>query len=399
MLSILCGMETAPEVLPAIEQAKLVASDGEAGERFGQACALSNDGDTLVVGSENDDDGGSGSGAIYIFVRDPSSREWSQQAKLFITDTNLELGTDVSISDDGNTVAAGHNGSNNTVYVWKRVGVTWSPLSVPTPSVTGGDFGTSVSLSADGAKLIVGAPEQTVSATSNAGAAFVYTRSGDTWTQQARLTKSGPSENDYFGYQVRFAGGGSYVIVGAGIEPSADYMAVIFVFSGSWSQQQVLGAGIQPYRPAVAIDNDADFAYILDGAYNSPITNSGRIIVYKRTGASWVAIYNAQRLDSLYPENVRKYISVSRDSKVLASPNRDFGDIDYRTALFVKNGAEEWPSHGVVRGEEQLDEDSAGTPALSGDGKTLAVGAKLADVGANINQGAVWIFTSSDNLG
>jgi len=399
MLSILCGMETAPEVLPAIEQAKLVASDGEAGERFGQACALSNDGDTLVVGSENDDDGGSGSGAIYIFVRDPSSREWSQQAKLFITDTNLELGTDVSISDDGNTVAAGHNGSNNTVYVWKRVGVTWSPLTIPTPSTTGGDFGVSVSLSADGDVLAVGAPEQTVSANARAGAVFIYTRSGDTWTEDDRLTKSGPAENDYMGTQVRLSGNGSYCLAAAGLEPAASYMGVVFFDNSGWSQQQVLGAGIQPYRPAVAIDNDADFAYILDGAYNSPITNSGRIIVYKRTGASWVAIYNAQRPDSLYPENVRKYIGVSRDGSVLATPNRDSGDINYRTALFVQNGAEEWPSHGVVRGEEQLDEDSAGTPALSGDGKTLAVGAKLADVGANINQGAVWIFTSSDNLG
>lgn len=399
MFNQLCSMETAPIVMPAIEQAKLVASDGEAGERFGQACALSNDGDTLVVGSENDDDGGSGSGAIYIFVRDPSSREWSQQAKLFITDTNLELGTDVSISDDGNTVAAGHNGSNNTVYVWKRVGVTWSPLTIPTPSTTGGDFGVSVSLSADGDVLAVGAPEQTVSGNARAGAVFIYTRSGDTWTEDDRLTQSSPAENDYMGTQVRLSGNGSYCLAAAGLEPAASYMGVVFFDNSGWSQQQVLGAGINPQRPAIAIDDTGAYAFIHDGAWNSPITEAGRILVYKRTGTSWVSIYNAQRADNLYTENAQHFISVSRDGSVLATPNRDSGDINYRTALFRRNGADEWPSLGVVRGEEQVDDDQAGVPALSGDGKTLAVGAKLHDVGANSNQGAVWIFTSSDNLG
>jgi hypothetical protein len=170
------------------------ASNTDVGDFFGISVALSADGNTLAVGALfersaatgiNGDqaDNTTSSGAVYVFTR--TGATWSQQAYIKASNTGPDrFGGFVTLSADGNTLAVGANGEDSAatgingnqadnsaadagaVYVFTRTGVTWSQQAYVKASNTGvGDrFGismttlTSVALSADGNTMAVGAP-------------------------------------------------------------------------------------------------------------------------------------------------------------------------------------------------------------------------------------------------
>ncbi|MCK9516995.1 MAG: FG-GAP repeat protein [Ottowia sp.] len=201
---------------------KLVASDGAADDRFGYSVAISGDGTTAIIGSYQDDDLGDQSGSAYIFTRSGST--WTQQAKLVPSDgaANDWFGFLVAISGDGNTTIVGayqddDNGSNSgSAYIFTKSGVTWTQQAKLVPSDgAGGDlFGWSVAISAYGNTAIVGSYLDN-DLGSASGSVYVFTRSGVTWTEQAKLLASDGAANDNFGYSVTISGDGNTAIVGS----------------------------------------------------------------------------------------------------------------------------------------------------------------------------------------
>ena len=298
------------------QQAYLKASNTGAGDGFGVAVSLS--GDTLVVGAEGEDSNATGvnenqadnsagtSGAAYVFTR--SGTTWSQQAYLKASNTgvNDEFGSDVSLSDDTLVVGAhgedskatGVNGGNEAddsaassgaAYVFIRSGTTWSQQAYLKASNTETDdnFG-AVSLSGD--TLVVGAlfedsiatgvnGNQADNSASQSGAAYVFTRSGTTWSQQAYLKASNTWNGAYFGNDVSVSG--DTLVVGAYAEDysfTAHYSGAAYVFSRSgttWSQQAYLkasntGAG-DCFGNAVSLSGDT----LVVGAYEEDSNTSG----------------------------------------------------------------------------------------------------------------------------
>ena len=239
------------------QQAYIKASNTGAADEFGSAVAISND--TIVVGSRWEDSSATGvnglqgdnatgvqSGAAYVFIR--SGSMWSQQAYLKASNTGAsdEFGSAVAISNDTIVVgsryegsaAVGVNGSqadnasyvqSGAAYVFTRSGSMWSQQAYLKASNTGaGDiFGYSVGISDN--TVVVGAPYEDSSATgiggnqsnnsySQSGAAYVFTRTGITWTQQAYLKASNTWHEDNFGHAVAISG--DTVIIGAPLEDS-----------------------------------------------------------------------------------------------------------------------------------------------------------------------------------
>jgi hypothetical protein len=109
----------------------------------------------------------------------------------------------------------------------------WSQQAYVKASNTGaGDrFGASVALSADGDTLAVGAPQEDSGATRvngpqgndnalNSGAAYIFTRSGGQWAQEAYVKASNAGVNDRFGTSVALSGDGDTLAVGAHLEDS-----------------------------------------------------------------------------------------------------------------------------------------------------------------------------------
>ncbi len=181
------------------QQAKLFASDTEQNTIFGLSIALS--GDTTLIGSAAE--------AVYVFTFDGTS--WSEQAKLTASDggTNDYFGTSVSLSENRALVGAYSNGLGGAAYIFSFDGTTWSQEAKLTGLDTreGDNFGSSVSLSGDLA--LVGAPDRDLSR----GAAYIFAFDGTTWSQQTKLKITGGMKYDNFGSSVALSS--MVAIVGA----------------------------------------------------------------------------------------------------------------------------------------------------------------------------------------
>ena len=254
------------------QQAYIKASNtGEAGtadsfgegDQFGFSLAMSGDGSTLAVGALTEDGGTPGingnqadnsaasAGAIYVFTR--TGRAWSQQAyvKSSPIDAGDLFGYAVALSRDGSVMAVGAfdedgsarqvNGPNDNraggsgaAYVFTRTGGTWSQQAYIKPSnIEPQDaFGVDVALSDDGTTLLVGSLDEDCAATTvnapgcdsdwrddlSMGAAYVFARAGDTWSQQAFLKASNTGPNDTFSERLSLSGDGNVAIIGASVE-------------------------------------------------------------------------------------------------------------------------------------------------------------------------------------
>jgi hypothetical protein len=257
------------------QQAYIKASNtGEAGtadafgegDQFGFSIALSADGNTIAAGAITEDSGAAGingnqadnsasaAGAVYVFTR--TGTTWSQQAYVKPADINAGdlFGYAVTLTPDGNMLAVGsfdEDGSSRTIngpydnrangsgaaYVFTRTGTTWAQQAYIKPSngEPQDSFGVDVSLSADGATLLVGSLDEDCAAKGvnppgcdndwkedlSMGAAYVFVRSGTTWTQQAFLKASNTGPNDWFGSRVALSGDGNIAVIGASLEDSA----------------------------------------------------------------------------------------------------------------------------------------------------------------------------------
>lgn len=229
------------------QQAYIKASNTEADDRFGNSIAIHEN--TLVVGANGEDSnatgiGGNesdnsaaGSGAVYVFTR--SGTTWSQQS--YIKASNAEAGDnfggDVDVLENTLVVSAGNessaatgiggNQADNTaassgaVYVFTRSGSTWSQQAyIKASNTEAGDGLGEVALGKD--FLVVGASAEDSSANTiggnqadntaaGSGAAYVFTRSGTTWTQAFYIKASNAAASDAFGIHV--AAGGSKIAV------------------------------------------------------------------------------------------------------------------------------------------------------------------------------------------
>jgi hypothetical protein len=262
------------------QQAKLTASDGAAGDRFGYAVALS--GDTALVGAVFDEVGTNTlQGSAYVFVR--SGTIWSQQAKLTASDGAASDYFGSSVASSGDTALVGAHGDDSlkgSAYVFVRSGTTWSQQAKLTASdgAASDYFGISVASSGDTA--LVGAYEDD----SLKGSAYVFVRSGTTWSQQAKLTAADGAANDYFGRSVALSG--DTALVGAYGDDSLKGSAYVFVRSGAtWSQQAKLtaadGAASDYFGISVALSGDT----ALVGAYWDTVganPNQGSAYVFVR---------------------------------------------------------------------------------------------------------------------
>jgi hypothetical protein len=253
------------------QQAYIKPSNSEGNDLFGYSVGLSGDGNSLVVGAFNEDGsgrtvnaipdnratGGGGSGAVYLFERQGATWRQSAYLKGSRNEANDALGYSVAISEDGSTIAAGAGeenclvpgvnpagcersrvvppgtpapmgGSSGAGYVWARDGNTWTEQAfLKSSNPQGNDwFGVRMVLSGDGSTLVVSAQnedsnargvngDQSDNSADEAGAVYIFTRSGSTWIQQAYLKAPNTQEFDEFGSALAIARDGRTLVVGA----------------------------------------------------------------------------------------------------------------------------------------------------------------------------------------
>jgi FG-GAP repeat protein/IPT/TIG domain-containing protein len=280
------------------EEAKLTAANGAAGDQFGTSVAV--DGDTAVVGAPfRDMPAGNDAGAAYVFVR--SGTTWAQETRLKASDgaAGDQFGTSVAVHGDTAVVGAPFHdlaagGDTGDAYVFVRSGTTWSEEQTLKASdrAAADQFGTSVAV--DGDTAVVGAPFHDLNAGADVGAGYVFVRSGAAWTQEKRLKASDGAVTDQFGTSVAVHGdtavvGAPFHDLNAGADVGAGY---VFVRSGTaWTQESRLkasdGAATDQFGTSVAVHGDA-------AAIGSPFhdppgapTNAGAVYRFERAGAIW----------------------------------------------------------------------------------------------------------------
>jgi len=202
-----------------LERQKLVASDGTAGDGFGWSVSINGDYAIIGIGAFLDDYIGS----AYIFKRTGSS--WTEEAKLTASDgtTGDHFGWSVSINGDYAIIGALFDDSaTGSAYIFKRIGSSWTQQAklLASDGAAGDVFGYSVSISGDYAIIGTDGDEST------AGSAYIFKRTGSSWTEEAKLTASDGTTGDQFGWSVSI--NGDYAIIGAYGDDSTTGSAYVF---------------------------------------------------------------------------------------------------------------------------------------------------------------------------
>ncbi|MEY4202981.1 MAG: hypothetical protein RL013_684, partial [Bacteroidota bacterium] len=386
---------------PSVQQGpKLSGNSATSLSLQGQSVAISSDGNTAVVGSPSDN---SNAGGAWIFVR--SGTTWTQQGgKLLGTGAvgAAKQGSSVAISADGNTVAIGgnlDNISNGAVWVFVRSGSSWSQQGnklVGTGNTGYAQQGSSLSMSADGNTIATGG----IADNAYAGATWVFVRVGGIWSQQgAKLIGTGAIGKARQGCSVSLGADGKYLISGGYNHNSRKGAAWIFIRSGNaWSQQaQITGTGgtSAPYQGyAVAISANGNTAII--GGPNNTSTLEGAVWVFTRIGSSWTQ-QGGKLTGTGGSGSSRQGFSVAISADGNTAVWGGFGDNSNKGAMWVyrrTGGVWSQQGSGKLTGTGAAGFAKQGTSiALSSTGSTALLGGP-AD---NSNKGAVWAFIAGSN--
>jgi hypothetical protein len=255
--------------------------------RFGISVALAGDGEVAVVGAPHADQNG---GAAWIFTRSDSG--WASQAELVAPDPEgkYRFGRSVAISADGNTVLVGAPMFKGRAWVFTRSGSSWSAVAELTAPKTeeAGAFGHSVALSADGETALIGAPGNP----GNRGAAWIFERSASDWSEPgAELEGEGESAEARFGFSVALSSDGTTALVGAHKNDGGKGAAWAFTRSGAtWKQQgpSLMGGdeSREEFGASVALSAHGNKALV--GATYSEDAQ-GVAWLFGPSGAGWVA--------------------------------------------------------------------------------------------------------------
>lgn len=307
-----------------VEEAKLLASDGADGDHFGVRVYIS--GDTAVVGANSDDDNGANSGSAYIFRYNGSS--WVEETKLLASDGNTGeyFGTAIGISDDIAIVGAprdNDNGSNSgSAYIFRFDGSSWVEETklLASDGAAEDGFGRKVSISGDTA--VIGARYNDDNG-DDCGSAYIFRFIGSSWVEEDKLLASDGAEDDFFGDSVEIWG--DTAIIGAPGDNDngpASGSAYIFRFNGSsWAEEDKLlasdGTAGDFFGKEVSIlGNTAVIGASDDFAY-------GSAYIFRFNGSSWVEQSKLLASDGAHDDNFGYDVSISGNTIIIGAGGND----------------------------------------------------------------------------
>ena len=406
------GGNVAPSCAPRFSQQgpKLVGSDttGQSGQ--GISVAISADGNTAIVGgyADNPDGAGLTAGAAWIWTR--SGGVWTQQgAKLVGTGAvgNALQGYSVSLSADGNTAVVGgflDNSSAGAAWIWTRSGGVWTQQGaklVGSGTVGNAGQGISVSLSADGNTAAVGGYDDN----SNAGAAWVWTRNEGVWSQQGtKLVGSGAVGKALQGYSVSLSADGNTAIVGGYADNSNAGAAWVWTRTGGvWTQQgpKLVGSGAvgnavsQGHSVALSADGNTAIVGGYDDNPNGSNIGAGGAWIWTWSGGIW-SQQGTKLVGSGAVGNALQGYSVSLsadgNTAIVSGPTDNADDTVHGTgaAWVWTRTAGVWAQQGgkLVGADAVGNAEQGVSVSLSADGSTAIVGG----FGDNSYAGAAWVF-------
>jgi len=385
-------------LIASLEQKLGLEVTGTENDNFGWSVSVS--GDTALIGAQGDDDEGTESGSAYVFVR--SGVNWTQQQKLAAADASADDRFGFSVSVSGNTALIGAfrdddaGTDSGSAYVFVRTGSSWTQKQKLTAiDAAGGDwFGYSVSVSGDTALIGANLDDD---AGSKSGSAYVFVTSGVNWTQEQKLTATDAAGGDNFGRAVSVLGDtaliGAYGDNDAGSNSGSAY---VFVRSGViWAQEQKLTAsdasGGDNFGWSVSVSGDT--ALISAYGDNHAGSYSGSAYVFVRSGVIWAQEQKLTASDAAGVDLFGYSVSVSGDAVLIgAYGDKDAGTSSGSAYVFVRSAAV-WSEEQKLTAGDGAEGDNFGR-SVSLDGDTVLIGAPLDD-DSGANNGSAYVFVQN----
>ncbi|TGM09482.1 hypothetical protein EHQ86_02330 [Leptospira yasudae] len=387
--------------------AYIKASNADIADYFGNTIAI--DGDTIAVGAYQEssaqttitngttassDNSADSSGAVYVYRR--NGAVWAQEAYLkapnaeaydyfgyslaisgdtLVVGAYLESSSDTTITNGTTASADNSAASSGAVYVFRRIGTTWSQEAyLKASNAEAGDlYGYSVSIFGD--TIAVGANGESSNQTtitngptssadnsnSESGAVYVYKRTGTAWTQEAYLKANNASAGNWLGYSVAISG--DTIVSGATGE--SEGAAYVFVRGGTtWTQQRILKpvnpGSVNEFGNSLAISGDT----IVVGSYwegsnanqiqngitastNNSLQSAGAAYVYQRTGTTWAQESYLKAKNVQTGDWFGMGIAISGDTILAGAPQEDSGQTTI-TQGTIQTWNEMKPNSGAV---------------------------------------------------
>lgn len=378
-----------------VRETKILPSDGSEGAQFGRAIAM--DGDLIVVGAWHDGHAGPSSGAAYVFRWDGS--EWVEEAKLVASDAEALDRFGFSVAISGDTIVVGSRYDNHaffsagSAYVFRYNGAEW----VQEAKLTAADaqpqdqFGVRVSISGDA--VVVGAPFRDDFGT-DSGAAYVFRRIDGSWTREAKLTVPELQPNDHFG-------GGAYIDGDTIVISALHHDVTDFNEGAAWVFERQDGEWVQTAK-LVASDGEADDRFgirvtieghiIVIGSWldDDLATDAGSVYVFRNVDGEWV---EEAKLYSIHPgldDHFGVRVSISGDRIAVGAADDNIHGQNIGSAYVFRWDGTAWLPEAKIGATDGAHQDHfGGDVSVSGD--ILAVGSR-GDDDQGTDSGSAYVY-------
>jgi predicted neuraminidase len=383
---------------PVLVAQKVTASDGTTNSYFGSADALN--GPTALIGADGENNF---QGAAYLFTK--SNDLWSQGQKLTASDglPGDEFGYRVALADETLVVGAftatvNGNTSQGAAYVFAKSNNIWSESQKLTANdgALFDNFGAAVSL--DGATLVVAANGATVGGNPAQGAVYVFTASNGTWTQTQKLTANDGAAYDNFGLSVVLQGstilvGSPHATVGTNQVQGAAY--VFTQSNGVWTQTQKLtasdGAANDSFGQSVAMSGST----ALVGAYNAAVnghSGQGATYVFTNSNSNWNQTQKLTASDGAANANFGNAVALDSTQALIGADVSTVGNnTSQGKAYLFEQSNGNWTQSATLVASDGATDDFFGA-AVTLDGPTLLVSTPHPTIGGNTYQGAAYFY-------
>lgn len=394
---------------PVSENAKLISSTPGQDDYFGLSVSIDSTGTRAVVGASGVENSGQNIGSIYVFLR--TGNTWNIEATLF---TNIgsyaNQGWDIDIDSSGTRVIVGTSVQigNGFAFVYIRSGTSWTRETTlyPNDGLTGGDdkFGAAVGINSDGDRIIIGGYSINRAGYDDIGCAYIFSRSGSTWTQEAILFPAGMTPNRMYSWSVDIDSTGTRAVVGC---PRTDisglnYCGEIYIWirSGTaWSLESRMEPQVplssHQYGYQVAIDSSGTRIAVTSLGSGAEI---GSIYIIVRSGTTWTQEAKLVPTSAYSGVHSIKYgvcFNDAGDRLVAGRPQDDSNGLsDSGRCFYYTRTGNSWSSGFSFVASDAVANDQFGTDvAISGNGNYIISSSYRAAISGVIRAGAAYIFS------
>jgi len=368
-----------------IEMQKLT-SDGEIGSYFGRSISIS--GDTALIGQAFSE-------IVYVFIWNGTM--WIQEATLMpFEGASGSFGSSVSLYGDTAFIGApgddDQGSASGAVYVFTRIGGVWNQhVKLHASDGTTGDFfGRSVSINENSA--LIGA-ERDDDNGYNAGSAYIFTRSAETWNQTAKLLASDGASEDFFAHSVSLSD--DTALIGAyGNDDYGDFSGSAYIFScvdGTWTEQQKL-IPLDSTEPdwfgwSVCLQDDTA---LIGARYGTWCKGYAYVFIY--TNETWTQQAKLIAPDGEPNDSFGTSVSLDGNRALIGSEYDDDNEIGAGSAYVFNRTGSNWTFQAkLLASDGALNDFFGDTVCLSGGTAFIAA------VGDEGESGAVYVFKSQNN--